>query len=417
MTHSANTTPCQQREAVRSFYERFPYPTSRTPMLRLGFDARVVCSRGHLGRPVGLRRQILDAGCGRGVGLVTAGTLHPEASVLGVDLCHASLADARSEIERRKLTNTRVEEVDLMTLEGLDVPDGGFHVIYSSGVLHHLSDPLAGLRNLADVLAPSGVLVLMVYGAIGRRHVKRVSSALAAWIEPGLELSMQLGQARLFVEALAEDSNPDCPWSEAAKMPDTEFADRYLHPLETDYDVPGLFDLVESAGLRFLRWCCPEQWSLDDHLAEGPMRDSIEALPERERFTVIEQIVRPRNMQAYLCQQGNGPRQLPPAEEWDSLSFAVNAEVHFDVGTRSLWCSTRMESVTYVIRGIPAQNLETPILAGAGLILSGQNEPFLGSTLIGALVEDGFSPAEGRQALGELLRRELIYVPHPADLQ
>ena len=417
MTLSAKTAPCEQGEAVRSFYEKYPYPTSRTPMLRIGFDARVVCSLGHLARPQGLRRQILDAGCGRGVGLVTAGTLHPEASVLGVDLCQASLEDARSEIQGRKLTNTRVQEVDLMTLEGLDVPDGGFHVIYSSGVLHHLSDPLAGLKNLAGVLAPSGVIVFMVYGAIGRRHVKRVSSALAAWIEPGLELSMQLGQARLFVEALAEDSNPDCPWAEAATMPDAEFVDRYLHPLETDYDVPGLFYLVESAGLRFLRWCCPEQWSLDDHLAEGPMRDSIEALPERERFTVIEQIVRPRNLQAYLCQQENSPRRLPPSEELDSLSFAVNAEVHFDVGTRSLWRSTRMESVTYLKRGIPAQNLETPVLAGAGLILSGQNEPFFGSTLIGALVEEGYSPVEARQALGELLRRELIYVPHPADLQ
>ncbi len=417
MTPSTNTTPCQQREAVRSFYERYPYPTSQTPLLRRGFDVRLVCSHGHLARPEGLRRQILDAGCGRGVGLVTAGTLHPESSVLGVDLCRASLEDARSEIKRRKLTNTRVEEVDLMTLEGLDAPDGGFHVIYSSGVLHHLSDPLAGLGNLAKVLAPSGVIVIMVYGAIGRRHVKRVSRTLAAWLEPDLELSKQLDQARLLVAALAEGANPDCPWSEASNMPDAEFVDRYLHPLETEYDVPGFFDLVESAGLRFLRWCSPEQWSLDGYLAEGPMRDSIEALPERERFTVIEQIVRPRNLQAYLCQQGNSPRRLPPAEEWDSLSFAVNSEVHFDVGTRSLWCSTRMESVTYSKRGLPTQNLETPALAGAGLILSGQNEPFLGSSLIGALVEDGFSPVESRQTLSELLHRELIYVPHQVDLQ
>lgn len=414
---TASTSLQPGAEAVRAFYEQYPYPAYSSPVLRTGFDARYVASFAQHPRPARKTRQILDAGCGRGVGLVTCGTLHPDSDVLGIDLCGASLQDARTEIKRRKLANTRVAEVDLMTLHGLQVPDGGFDVIYSSGVVHHLSDPLTGLTHLSGVLAPTGVLVFMVYGTIGRRQIKRVSRALAAWLDGELPLPEQVAQARMFVEQVADALDPDCPWQAASTLPDAEFVDRYLHPLETDYDVAGFFDLIEGAGLRFLRWCVPEQWDIEQVLPPGPLRDSIEALPDRERYTVIEQITRPANLQAFLCKPENGPRHLPPIEQWPGLLFAVNPEVHMEVGRRSLWRGTRVESVAFQLRKMERQELPLGSLSQAALILSSQGEPFRGEALLQALIEDGYSASESLEALQSLIQRELCYLPHEVELE
>lgn len=412
----ASSPTCPTTEAVRSMYEAFPYPSDATPRFRHGSDSRVVLSLGRLSRGEARPPRILDAGCGRGVGLVATAVLHPKAEVLGIDLCEHSLADARAEADALRLRNVRVQQVDLMTLEGLEVPPGGFDVIHSSGVVHHLPDPQIGLRRLAKVLAPGGVVVFMVYGTIGRRRVKRVMRALAAWLPAEADLPRKLELARHFVGELADASDPLCPWRAAASCPDAEFVDRYLHPQETDYDVPGLFDLVEGAGLRFLRWCEPAQWTLDGHLDPGPLRDSIEALPERERYAAIEQIVRPGNLQAYLCRPENGPRELPPLESWDRLLLAVSSEVQLDLGRTNLWGGTLPDSIAFRLRGGEPLPVPAGPVHDALQILATQNEPFRGATLVEALAAAGHGREVALATLAELVRLELVYAPHEAEL-
>lgn len=414
------TSPATQTDpttaAVCAFYEEYPYPSHSLPMLRAGFDARLMTSFAQAARPPGKGLSILDAGCGRGVGLLTSATLHPTARVVGADLCRAALADCRAAVEQRGLANVELAEVDLMTLEGLPVPEGGFDLIYSSGVIHHLADPAAGLARLSDVLAPHGTLVLMVYGTIGRRGIKRVMQALTQWVDPDAPLAEKLASSRLLVEELADESDPDCPWHAASICPDVEFVDRYLHPNETDYDVPGLFDLIEGAGLRFLRWAVPEQWSLEGHMPEGALRDTVEALPERERYAMIEQIVRPRNLQVLVTQPGNSPRRLPPAEAWGDQLFAVNPEVQFESTARNLWKVSRVEGLSYSLRAGESQRLPIGNLQTAAFILSGQNEPFRGATLLAAMIEDGVPRGEALDTLRELVAKELVYSPHEVEL-
>jgi len=417
MTTQTQPEPaCATTTEVRDFYELYPYPSSSVPTLRNGFGARLVLSRVQTPRPAGKRIEVLDAGCGRGIGLIANAALNPEAHYVGIDLCNASLADAQVGVAHRGLMNVDVHEVDLMTLQGLPVPSGGFDLIYSSGVVHHLADPEAGLRQLGEVLAPSGVIVFMVYGTIGRRHIRRVQCALASWLDRTLPLGQQLATARAFVQALAQADDAECPFQEAAICPDAEFVDRYLHPNETDYDVPGLFDLIERAGLRFLGWQGNQAYSLDGVLEPGPVRDSIEALPERERFTVIEQILQPKNHQLFLCKPENGPRRLPPLDQWGELLLAPNPEASFQIAQRNLWGSSRTESISYLIYDGESVLIEDPALQQAALLVASQNEPFRGGSLVQALVEDGMEPSQALAALKELVDLELVYAPHEVEL-
>ena len=412
----APAVPARCTREVQSFYEAYPYPSERSPMLRSGFCLRRVLSMGSLSREPGRTLQVLDAGCGRGVGLVTCASLHPDATVLGVDICERSLQDAREEIARRGLSNARVQALDLSTLAGLEVPAGGFDVIYSSGVVHHLEDPMGALAKLREVLAPGGVLVIMVYGTIGRLEIKRVARTLKAWLAPGLTIEEKLEAARFLVQGLAKGDADECPWQAAASLADAEFVDRYLHPQETDYDIPGFFDLIEGAGLAWLQWCNPEAWSLAGHLESGPLRDSIEALPLRERLSAIEQIRAPKNLQAFAVHPENSARTLPPPKQWRETLFAANPEVHFAVGRRNLWRSSRIENVAFAKRAAEPVDLEAGCTTEAGLILSTQNEPFRGAALIEALKVAGYDEAQALEGLRELLRLELIYSPPEVEL-
>ena len=129
-------------------------------------------------RPAGRPLHALDAGCGRGVGLLGNATSQPDVQFLGIDINRVALAEITAEAARRGLKNVQVQEIDLMTLEGLQAPEGGFDVVYASGVIHHLADPLEGLRRLASVLAPHGMLVLMLYGRHGRAPLYRLARAI-----------------------------------------------------------------------------------------------------------------------------------------------------------------------------------------------------------------------------------------------
>ena len=57
-------------------------------------------------------------------------------------------------------------------MDALDVHELGerFDVALCFGILHRVTDPIALLRALADVLAPGGEIVLETYGSAARRH-------------------------------------------------------------------------------------------------------------------------------------------------------------------------------------------------------------------------------------------------------
>lgn len=400
--------------AVRDLYEQFSYP-SGPPVIRVGFDARLLLSFGRLERPAGRAIRVLDAGCGRGMGLLAAASLQPDVEFLGVDLNRVGLEEIERTARSRKIENVKTAAVDLMNLEGLEVPDGGFDVIHSSGVIHHLADPRAGLTHLARSLAPHGVLSLMVYSDRGREGIHPVARAIALLADEGASIGERLKLGRELVRQRAEHSDDEM-WRKASEVDNVEFVDRYLHPCERSYDVASLWDLVEASGLTFLRWVFPHSWEVAADLEKGELRERAEALPPRERFRLMQEFRRGGRLQLYVCHPENGPRPSLGADEVDAAAFALHPEGVLETVTRGAWGNTRIEKISWRDSDDCAAVLPKGPLARSALILREQNLPFRGRALVEALAVEGYPAALSRRTILELLRRDILYRPHEVEV-
>lgn len=389
--------------AVRALYERFPYPTGPVT-LRMGFDVRRSLSFVDAERPTDRTPVVLDAGCGRGLGLLGMATAQPGLQFVGIDLNRTALAEATQAARQRGLRNVRFAEVDLETLDGLQIPDGGFDVIISSGVLHHLVDPSAGLGRLRSALAPWGVLDLMVYAKAGRVGIERVAAEIAQRFPEGT-VERRLAQARAFVT-----SNPfDPDHAEAARLDDVEFVDRYLHPQFVSYTLPELQALVQSAGMSALRWTDAAAWGPPEH--HRPATDDVWSVAQSH-----EARVQPRMYDLLLTHGGVKHRPLPAEPDCDAAGWALNGEGQLQRGTRTLWSGQRQTGLWWQHSNRPPLPLHQGAAGIAAPFLATIDRPFRGYELLDHLSRHGIDNGTGRKLLRALAAVDLLWRPHETDL-
>src|SRR5262249_39905422 len=106
------------------------------------------------------------AGCGTGQQAIETAQMYPDARVLAVDLSLSSLAYARRKTRALGLANIEYAQADILRLGSIGRT---FDLIESTGVLHHLADPLAGLRVRARVRGRGGVMHWGFYSEAGRQ--------------------------------------------------------------------------------------------------------------------------------------------------------------------------------------------------------------------------------------------------------
>lgn len=405
--------------AVGKLYDAYPYPDG-PPMLRTGYDVRQVLSTGRLTRAdtgnLGRPLRVLDAGCGRGVGLLGEATVQPDIEYLGIDLNRRALDEVREQVRTLGLSNVRVAEVDLVTLDGLDIPDGGFDVIRSSGVVHHLDDPTAALARLGEVLAPHGVLDVMVYARLGRAPIHRVAAAVTAAVSTDLELDARIAMARRLCASRADALDSACPFANAARCGDVEFADRYLHPRERAYSVTELIEAAIEAGLVPLELPDRRAWDPARLISDSVALAAFEERPPLEQLRAIEQLAAPDRLEARFCLPENGPRQPLAATELDTALLVAHPDTAFEVTTRIAPTGLRTEGVAVRERHHPAEILTDGPTALAAALASRRPRPWRGAELIDELVTRGLPESAARAALAELLQRDLVHAPHACEL-
>ena len=207
-----------------------------------------------------------------------------------MDISAGALELARERLRRSgaadQVKGLRQEQRSLLDLQG----EGPFDYINSVGVLHHLREPLEGLKALGSLLADTGLIHLFLYADAGRWEIHRTQRALsrlgAGCGAEGLRLGRELFEVLPEGNRLRQNHEQRWLIDTAA---DANFADMYLHPQETSYDLSRLFGLIDAAGLQFAGFSNPAVWDLNRLLA-GELLQRAEMLPQREQWLLVEDL-------------------------------------------------------------------------------------------------------------------------------
>jgi hypothetical protein len=163
------------------------------------------------------------------------------------------------------------------------------------GVLHHLPDPIAGIKALASKLAAGGLFHIFVYAELGRWEIQLMQQAIALLqgekkgdyrdgVKVGREILASLPENNRLVKREKER------WS-MENHRDESFADMYVHPQEVDYNIHTLFQLIDAAGLEFVGFSNPLYWQLERLLEKAPdLMERAQSLTERDRYRLIEML-------------------------------------------------------------------------------------------------------------------------------
>jgi len=280
---------------VSDMYGKYPYPLPHAKGSNLKELRNLLAIFSMENRFDFRGKSVLDAGTGTGHRLIEAAKAFKETQFLAVDVSEAPLCIARETADHEGIQNVVFRSCDLM--DGGDAL-GSFDVILCMGVLHHLSDPAKGLRNLVTNLREDGVIFLYIYGKYGARERIRRKQILSLLLkgdrnnfDRGIRLAKDLG-----FDLSDYGWNLNCD-DEASK--NALIVDAYLNVHETLYEADSIFNLMRTSGLHgFLvygltleqRGCL-----LDTRLASGnrgvlEVTDVAARLPSMEAQEVYSQL-------------------------------------------------------------------------------------------------------------------------------
>jgi SAM-dependent methyltransferase len=280
-------------------YEAYPYPR-RDP--REEAKRLIVGSPGHLReidhwvfgarRPASRPLRALIAGGGTGDATIMLAQQMARAGRVGgvtwLDRSAASLRIAQARAAARGLTNVVWEPRSLLELPGSGL--GPFDYIDCCGVLHHLPDPVEGLRALLSVLAPGGGLGLMVYAPHGRTGVYMLQEALRL-----LAPADEAPAARLDVAKRVMRHLPETAWlrrngflDDHINGGDAGLYDLLLNPRDRAFTVRELHALLAGEGLAVTCWVEPARYDPIPLLPDPRLRARVEALGPIDRAALAE---------------------------------------------------------------------------------------------------------------------------------
>ena len=192
---------------------------------------------------------ILIAGCGTNQASVFA-FMNPDAKVTAVDISQPSLDHQQYLKDKHGLFNL---ELHLLPIEELPSLGRDFDLIVSTGVLHHMADPQAGMNAIASCLRPDGAMGIMLYAKYGRAGLELLQQFFR---DLGLgQNESSIATVRETLSLLSADHLVQ-PYLKMARnlQSDAVLVDTFLHGRERSYTVDDCIDLVTTAGLVFQGW-------------------------------------------------------------------------------------------------------------------------------------------------------------------
>jgi 2-polyprenyl-3-methyl-5-hydroxy-6-metoxy-1,4-benzoquinol methylase len=237
-------------DAVRQQYEQSPYPrwqridlpgpSSVIDDLEAEFgDGLPAVGRAH--------PRILVAGCGTGSHPISVALRYPASQVTAIDFSYSSLGFAARQARTYGVANLDLHHGNVMEVKRLGLE---FDVVDCYGVLHHLADPAAGLRALASVLVPGGLVRLGLYSARGRTFLDQAQAFARVHAGDGSKSALRESRRKLLAALKTAELAP-------LRLPRdffylSGFRDLLVHAREHRFTPADVGALLAQAGLEFI---------------------------------------------------------------------------------------------------------------------------------------------------------------------
>lgn len=238
--------------AVRAQYEANPYPRWRAPPAPRRVSVRELLRS--MGGTPDNPAEVLIAGCGTGYEPIDLARTDPSLAIAALDLSRASLAYGQRMAGALGVANVRFVAGDLLDADKLE---RRFDLVSSTGALHHMARPEAGLAALAGVLKPGGMLRIALYSERARGWVRAAHRLIA---ERGWEATAEGIRAfRAHVLALPAGA-------ELTRLRESDdfytlsgCRDLCFHAHEHWYRLPQIGAMLRAAGLEVARFEAPPE--------------------------------------------------------------------------------------------------------------------------------------------------------------
>ena len=304
----------ERTERVVEMYSKYPFPLAASRNAQTFFQKYVLSSLERLQREESVRR-VLDAGCGTGQITAEMAACLPNVEIMAVDVTEGSLELAKKLATERGLKNLTFRRSNLMEFDpGL----GKFDFIYSQGVIHHLTDPQAGMNNLNRYLRAGGYAFIWLYALLGRRRVLELREALKILGVDELPWDRRIELA--LVARPLFFSKPATPMRKLIKVLEyvdqhgfmralpylyghlrkapagadslayrqVHTADYVLHPQDKYYRVGEAVDLFNDSGFELVGILQGMSNSIEESFGAGNKLMAGRKFSQREAYTLIE---------------------------------------------------------------------------------------------------------------------------------
>ncbi len=237
---------------VREQYEANPYPRWRTLQRVASQDVMVWVKNMFPAFPaqrikVGSPCRILVAGSGTGQHPIGTALKFKDAEVLSIDLSRSSLAYAERKRREIGVENLTLMQGDILMLDKLrDVYD----IVESSGVLHHMENPMEGWEILTRKLKSGGLMSIGLYSQLARKDVIAMRERIAR---------ERIGESADSIRSLRQQvmDTPDAIQAYKFMMQRDFFSlsecrDLLFHRQEHQFTLPQIESILERLGLDLI---------------------------------------------------------------------------------------------------------------------------------------------------------------------
>jgi len=230
---------------VEEMYKKYPYPSPSTNPTQTN-ELLNLLKIFELESKIKLEdKKILDAGTGSGHRIINVAQFYKKCNFLGLDISEKSLDIANELKKQKKIENIKFKKMNLMKEFSKNEK---FDIVLCMGVLHHLSNPSKGLKNILNTLKKEGIIFLYLYGKLGG-HKRMLNKKLVSILlekkksdyESGIKLVREL-----------EMNKFEYGWNlnfKNKKEEDSLIVDYLLHANETLYEFDDIDKLFKKTNL------------------------------------------------------------------------------------------------------------------------------------------------------------------------